>query len=66
LVTVFLPCTIGRPKGHLVAETKLRAKVALRSSMGLRLGTPQGTWRESGRGVGVGGGALGDPGFWEM
>ena len=42
-VRVFLPCTMGRPKGHLVAETKLRAQVALRSSMGLRSERPQET-----------------------
>ena len=43
LVTVFLLCTIGRPKGHLVAETKLRAKVALRPSMRLMFRKPQET-----------------------
>lgn len=30
-VTVFLPLLVGRPKGHLGAETKLRAQVALRA-----------------------------------
>jgi hypothetical protein len=42
-VRVSLPCGMGRPKGHLVAETKLRAKVALRPSMGLMFRKPQET-----------------------